>query len=120
PDARGVRVRPPGASHPPRRPRGHDPPRGRHEKETGPMKVSLESRRPAESRADVVVLGRHSDGAPPGELDDLDQRLGGLLSRVLAAEKFEGKPGQVSHCFTNGKLPAARVMVVGLGSWRAG
>ena len=80
------------------------------------MKVSLESRRPAESRADVVVLGRHSDGAPPGELADLDQRLGGLLSRVLAAEKFEGKPGQVSHFFTNGKLPAARVMVVGLGS----
>ncbi|HTK92989.1 MAG TPA: leucyl aminopeptidase [Verrucomicrobiae bacterium] len=79
------------------------------------MKVSLETRRPAESRADVVVLGRHTDGAP-GEVSDVDQRLGGLLSRVLAAEKFEGKPGQVSYVFTNGKLPAARVMVVGLGA----
>jgi hypothetical protein len=52
------------------------------------MKVSLESRRPAQSRADVVVLGRHTDGAP-GEVADVDQRLGGFLSRVLAAEKFE-------------------------------
>ena len=79
------------------------------------MKVSLESRRPAQSRADVVVLGRHTDGAP-GEVADVDQRLGGFLSRVLAAEKFEGKPGQISYFFTNGKLPAARVMVVGLGA----
>ena len=79
------------------------------------MKVSFESRRPAESRADVVVLGRHTDGAP-GEVADVDQRLGGFLSRVLAAEKFEGKPGQISYFFSNGKLPAARVMVVGLGA----
>jgi len=79
------------------------------------MRVSFESRRPTESRADVVVLGRHTDGAP-GEVADVDQRLGGLLSRVLAAEKFEGKPGQVSYVFTNGKLPTARVMVVGLGT----
>jgi leucyl aminopeptidase len=84
------------------------------------MKVSLETRRPTESRADVVVIGRHSDeGRPAGEFADVDARLGGLLSRVLAAEKFEGKPGQVSHLFTNGKLPAARVMVVGLGARRA-
>ena len=42
--------------------------------------------------------------------------MGGLISRALAAEKFEGKSGQISYLFTNGKLPAARVMVVGLGA----
>src|SRR4029450_2900706 len=99
----------------PRRLGRHTPPRPRHEKEVCPMKVTLESRRPAQSRADVVVLGRHTDGAP-GEVADVDQRLGGSLPRALAAEKFEAKPGQISYFFTNGKLPAARVMVVGLGA----
>ena len=34
---------------------------------------------------------------------------------MLAAEKFEGKPGQLSHLYTDGRLRAARVLVVGLG-----
>jgi leucyl aminopeptidase len=84
------------------------------------MKVSLESRRPADSRADMLVIGRHSDEArPAGELAEVDTRLGGLLTRVLAAEKFEGKPGQISYFFTTGKLSAGRVMVVGLGARRS-
>ncbi len=83
------------------------------------MRVSVQVRKPVEARADVLVLGRHADEARPGpESAAVDARLGGLLSRVLAAEKFEGKPGQVSYFFTNGKLPAARVMVVGLGGRR--
>jgi leucyl aminopeptidase len=83
------------------------------------MRVSVQVRKPLEARTDVLVLGRHSDEARPGpELAAVDARLGGLLSRVLAAEKFEGKPGQVSYLFSNGKLPAARVMVVGLGPRR--
>ena len=83
------------------------------------MRVSVLVRKPLEARAEVLVLGRHSDEARPGpELAAVDARLGGLLSRVLAAEKFEGKPGQVSYFFSNGKLPAARVMVAGLGPRR--
>jgi leucyl aminopeptidase len=84
------------------------------------MRVSLESRRPADSRADVLVIGRHSDDTrPAGELAEVDARLGGLLTQVLAAEKFEGKPGQISYFFTTGKLRAGRVMVVGLGARRS-
>ncbi|HET7874461.1 MAG TPA: leucyl aminopeptidase, partial [Methylomirabilota bacterium] len=41
--------------------------------------------------------------------------LGGLLSRVLKTEQFEGKTGQVSHFLTGGRLPAARLLAVGLG-----
>jgi leucyl aminopeptidase len=40
---------------------------------------------------------------------------GGALGEVLAAEKFQGKAGQVTHLHTNGRLPARRVVVVGLG-----
>ena len=71
------------------------------------MNVSLERRRPADSRADVLVIGRHSDPGrgEGGELAEVDRRIGGLISRALAAEKFEGKSGQISYLFTNGKLP---------------
>ena len=63
------------------------------------MRVSVHVRKAVETRADVLVLGRHSDEARPGpETAAVDARLGGLLSRVLAAEKFEGigyKPGML-------------------------
>ena len=36
------------------------------------------------------------------------------------AEKFEGKPGQISYFHTEGAIPAERVLVVGLGPLRRG
>jgi leucyl aminopeptidase len=83
------------------------------------MDLTLEIRKPSEARADVLVLGRHADGArPPAEIAAVDRALGGMLSKVLASEKFEGKPGQISYFHSGGKLPAERVLVVGLGPHR--
>ena len=80
------------------------------------MKLSLETRDLARARADMLVVGRHAGEARLGPaLQALDAVLGGTLSRVLAAEKFEGKPGQSSHFYTDGRLAAPRVLVVGLG-----
>jgi leucyl aminopeptidase len=80
------------------------------------MKLSLETRDPVEVHADALIVGRHSDAAKlTPALMAVDGKLGGLLSKVLAAEKFEGKPGQVSHLHTDGRLRAARVLVAGLG-----
>jgi leucyl aminopeptidase len=80
------------------------------------MKLSLETRDLARARADVLVVGRHAAEARLSPaLQALDAALGGTLSRVLAAEKFEGKPGQSSHFYTDGRLAAPRVLVVGLG-----
>jgi len=80
------------------------------------MKLSLETRDLARARADMLVVGRHAGEARLGPaLQALDAALGGTLSRVLAAEKFEGKPGQSSHFYTDGRLAAPRVLVVGLG-----
>ncbi len=85
------------------------------------MKLALESRSPIDARADVLVVGRYADPArPPAELAALDKKLDGLLTTVLSAEKFEGKPGQVAHFYTGGRIPATRVLVVGLGPKRAG
>jgi len=80
------------------------------------MKLSLDTRDLGEVRADALIVGRHSDGAKlTPALAAVDKKLGGLLSKILAAEKFEGKPGQVSHVHTDGRLSAARVLVAGLG-----
>ncbi|MGH7348421.1 MAG: M17 family peptidase N-terminal domain-containing protein, partial [Candidatus Rokuibacteriota bacterium] len=77
------------------------------------MELALEIRSPSEARADVLVLGRHGEGARPApEITALDKALGGLLSRVLRSEKFEGKPGQISYFHTGGAVPAQRVLVV--------
>jgi leucyl aminopeptidase len=85
------------------------------------MKLSVESRSPAEARADALVVGRHSNAARLApELVALDKKLGGLLSTVLKTEKFEGKAGQLSHFYADGRIPAARVLVVGLGPRKAG
>jgi len=81
------------------------------------MKVSLETRSPIDARADMLVIGRYSDAArPAAALAALDTRLDGLLSRVLKAERFEGKPGQLAHFYTGGRVRADRILVVGLGA----
>jgi leucyl aminopeptidase len=81
------------------------------------MKLSVETRSPSEVRADILVVGRYADVARlPAELLALDQKLQGRLSTVLHTEKFEGKLGQIAHFYTDGRIGAGRVLVVGLGS----
>ena len=83
------------------------------------MDLALETRKPTEARADVLVLGRYADDRrPSAEFAAVDRALDGLLTRALASEKFEGKPGQLSYLHTAGKLPAERVVVVGVGPRR--
>jgi leucyl aminopeptidase len=85
------------------------------------MKLSLETRSPADARADVLVIGRPSDTTRPvPELVALDKKLGGLLTDVLKTERFEGKAGQLAHFHTAGRITASRVFVVGLGVRKAG
>jgi len=85
------------------------------------MKLALETRSPMDVRADVLVVGRYAEPTRPApEVIALDKKLDGLLSTVLATEKFEGKPGQIAHFYTGGRIPAGRVFVVGLGQKKGG
>jgi leucyl aminopeptidase len=81
------------------------------------MKLSLSQSGLTEARADALILGRHADEARLAPaLAAVDEALGGLLTRVMAAEKFEGKPGQLTHVHADGRrLRAPRVLVAGLG-----
>jgi hypothetical protein len=53
------------------------------------MKLSLDTSGLTEVRADALILGRHTDDATlTPALAAVDKKLGGLLSKVMAAEKF--------------------------------
>jgi leucyl aminopeptidase len=83
------------------------------------VKVRVVSAAPAEVKADAVVVGLPADaGALPPRLAALDRRAGGRLKAVLEAERFTGKAAQVTHLHADGRLPAPRVVVAGLGPGR--
>jgi leucyl aminopeptidase len=80
------------------------------------MKVSLETRNPLEARGDALLVGKHAEEARPAPaFQMIDSALRGQLSRVLTAEKFEGKAGQVAYLYGGPGIRAERVVVVGLG-----
>jgi leucyl aminopeptidase len=66
--------------------------------------------------ADAIVVGVYADDKKLREpAAAVDRAAGGAVRDVLDAEKFQGKVGHVTHLHTNGRLPARRVVVVGLG-----
>jgi len=52
---------------------------------------------------------------PGGATGAVDQALGGAISSLIATGDFTGKAGTTAVLYTNGKLPAGRVLIVGLG-----
>ncbi len=71
---------------------------------------------PMTHRTDLLAIGVFST---PGRLEGLgakaDQALGGHLARALQDERFTGEVGTVLVVHTHGRLPAARIGIVGLG-----
>ena len=68
--------------------------------------------------ADVLilpVLESDTKAAADAALTDVDRALGGHLHRAAAADGFKGRADQLFSFHTQGKLPAARVVLVGLG-----
>jgi leucyl aminopeptidase len=80
------------------------------------MNVSVHGQPLTSTPADAVIVGVYLDDK---KLRDpaarLDHAAGGAVADVLTAEKFQGKVGHVTHLHTSGRLPARRVVVVGLG-----
>ncbi len=53
--------------------------------------------------------------APSGATGAVDRALGGAISQVIAGGDFSGEAGSSILLYTAGKIPAARVLVMGLG-----
>jgi leucyl aminopeptidase len=80
------------------------------------MKVTVTARALGSIEADALVVGLHAEEPKLREaVARLDRAVGGQLTEVLAAERFQGKPGQLTYVHTGGRLPARRLLVVGLG-----
>jgi leucyl aminopeptidase len=83
------------------------------------MKIVVGGGALTEAGADVLVVERYAgETRLPAEAARVDRALGGLLGRALAEERFEGKVGETTHLHAEGRLPARRVLVVGMGPQR--
>ncbi len=66
--------------------------------------------------ADAIIVN-HFEGMAglAGETATIDRRLGGALSQLVKQGEIKGKANEITMVHSLGKLPAARVVVVGLG-----
>lgn len=65
---------------------------------------------------DTIVVGFFSDELPPKDLTGLlDWRMSGFLSRQLQNNTLTGAFGEVTLIPINKKIPARRVLLLGLG-----
>ncbi len=69
-----------------------------------------------EAAADAIVVNLF-DGvtAPAGGTGAVDAALGGALSELIADKEITGKQGEIALLHTLGRIPAKRVVIVGLG-----
>jgi len=79
-------------------------------------KLELRGAAPAAVEADVLALPVFEEEVTlTGPLADLDKRLGGHLAAAVKAEEFGGKADAMLALHTLGKLPAGRLLLVGMG-----
>jgi leucyl aminopeptidase len=80
------------------------------------MNVTVSGEPLASTATDAIVVGVYADDKKLREpAARVNEASGRALAEVLEAEKFQGKAGSVTHLHSNGRLPARRVVVVGLG-----
>jgi leucyl aminopeptidase len=80
------------------------------------MQVTVEVARVEAASAEVLVL-LHCEGEALAKQDTarLDKALDGALSTLVHSKEFEGKANEVLLYHTQDKVPAKRVVLVGLG-----
>jgi leucyl aminopeptidase len=84
-----------------------------------PLDIQLRTAVPAALAADVLVvgvlhMGSKSPTLPPA-VKALDEAFGGALARLAAKEEFVGKRDQTIALSTLGRLPADKVVLLGVG-----
>jgi len=80
------------------------------------INLAVSTAEPTEIEAELLAIAVSEDDLERGELlDRIDARVGGVLRRAAADERFRAKPGQtlVAHVRD---VPARRIALVGLGA----
>ena len=80
------------------------------------MQVDVKVGRAEAESAEVLVL-THCEGEGLNKQDGapIDKLLGGALRDLLQSKEFEGKASEILLYHTHGKVPAKRLLLVGLG-----
>jgi leucyl aminopeptidase len=80
------------------------------------MEINVESGDITKHEAPCVVVNLFEGvSAPGGATGAMDRALGGQISELIASGDIRGKSGEMTLLHTFGKVPAARVLVAGLG-----
>jgi leucyl aminopeptidase len=89
-----------------------------------PLDLQIRVAAPESVAADVLVFGVPQAGGKgppsfPPSMKGLDAALGGALAKVAAKEEFTGKRDQTLSVTTLGRLPAEKLVLLGLGDRRS-
>ncbi|MCH7951277.1 leucyl aminopeptidase [Patescibacteria group bacterium] len=79
------------------------------------MQISAKRAKLESQRTDATILPCFQGEETKGMVSSIDRALNGVLARTIGEENFEGKLGKTFLFHTHGKIPARRIIVVGLG-----
>lgn len=80
------------------------------------MRLEILTQKVLETKTDVLVIGLTEDGSKEGSVfQQVDQLLGGYLSRGLENGDFSTKKKETALIHTFGKFAAKQVLLIGLG-----
>ncbi len=80
------------------------------------MRIATSTGDIARSDADVIVINLFEGvTVPGGATGAVDAALGGAIRRLIELGDLRGKAGELTLIHTHGQIPAARVLVAGLG-----
>ncbi|MFA6175318.1 MAG: leucyl aminopeptidase [Phycisphaerae bacterium] len=69
----------------------------------------------AKIKTDVLAIGVFSDVKNSAALDSLDRKLNGAISRLKKIGDFKAALGSSVFIYTNGKISAERILLIGFG-----
>lgn len=80
------------------------------------MKIEVRKGRPDQWPAEALAVGCFEDGEDADALArSLGEAAGGLVDDIIRRGDFKGKSGEVVVLYTQGRIPAARIVLTGLG-----
>jgi len=80
------------------------------------MKIQISQGNIQDDKADTLIVNLFEGvSAPGGATGAVDKALGGAISELISSGDLTGKSGEVVVLYPHGKIPAKRVLVIGLG-----
>jgi leucyl aminopeptidase len=80
------------------------------------MEVRTLTSSPATAQADAVVVGVYADGQLAAPARQVDDAIGGLLTRLIEAKEISGKSNEVFTLWGQSGVKAKQIVTVGMGS----